>query len=174
MGVYAKRNIPKGVEILDYVGTKVTKKQSDKIADDLFKKYEHNKEKFPGVFIFELDKKYDIDGNVKYNTARFINHSCSPNCEVEIEKGRIWIQSIKKIKKGEELFYNYGYDIDDHEDHPCYCGSKKCVGYILDEDLWPRLKKKIAAKKKKERLAAKKKKAKTNKRKSAPKSKKKR
>ena len=50
------------------------------------------------VYIFELNKKYDIDGAFRYNKARFMNHSCDPNCEVEIEKNEIWISSIKDIK----------------------------------------------------------------------------
>ncbi len=50
------------------------------------------------VYIFELNKRYDIDGSVKYNHARLINHSCSPNCEVEIDNNEIWILAIKKLK----------------------------------------------------------------------------
>ena len=94
------------------------------------------------VYIFELNKRYDIDGSVKYNHAGLINHSCSPNCEVEIDNNEIWILAIKNIKKNTELSYNYGYQFDDdYVDHICQCGSSKCVGYILDEDHWPKLKK---------------------------------
>ena len=92
------------------------------------------------VYIFELDKETDIDGNVPYNHAKYINHSCNPNCETEIIDNEIWIIALKNIKKGEELFYNYGYDIEDYEDHPCKCGSDNCVGYIVDEDHWTELK----------------------------------
>ena len=63
------------------------------------------------VYVFELNKKYDIDGGVARNYARFINHSCDPNCEVEITNNEIWISSIKRIKKYTELTYNYGYPI---------------------------------------------------------------
>ena len=95
------------------------------------------------VYIFELNKKYDIDGSPLYNKARYINHSCDPNCEVDIIKNEIWISSIKKIKKGEELSYDYGYpfDKDDYSDHICKCGSIKCVGYIVSQDDWPKYKK---------------------------------
>ena len=101
------------------------------------------------VYVFELNKKYDIDGGVARNYARFINHSCDPNCEVEITDNHIWISSIKRIKKGSELTYNYGYSFDtDYEEHICKCGSKKCVGYILSDDDWPKLKKNLKKKKK--------------------------
>ena len=83
---------------------------------------------------------YDIDGSKRYNKARYINHSCDPNCEVDIKDGEIWISSIKKIKKGDELSYDYGYafDKDDYKDHVCKCGSKFCIGYIISSDDWPK------------------------------------
>ena len=95
------------------------------------------------VYVFELNKLYDIDGSVSHNHAKLINHSCNPNCEVEIINNEIWISAIKNIKKNTELSYNYGYSYDtDYVDHVCKCGSSKCVGYILDEDHWPKLKNK--------------------------------
>jgi hypothetical protein len=77
-----------------------------------------------------------------YNKARFINHSCDPNCEVEIISNEIWIVSIKKIKKGVELNYDYGYPFnkDDYTDHNCKCESKNCIGYIISQDDWPKYK----------------------------------
>ena len=97
------------------------------------------------MYIFELNKKYDIDGSPLYNKARYINHSCSPNCEVDIIKNEIWISSIKSIKKGEELNYDYGYpfDKDDFSDHKCKCKTKKCIGYIISQDDWSKYKKHI-------------------------------
>ena len=95
------------------------------------------------VYVFELNKLYDIDGSVSHNHAKLINHSCNPNCEVEIINNEIWISAIKNIKKNTELSYNYGYSYDtDYIDHICRCRSSKCVGYILDEDHWPKLKNK--------------------------------
>lgn len=87
-----------------------------------------------GVYIFEVDEKHDIDGNKKYNTARLINHSCMPNCETINDNGRIWIYSKRNIKKGEELSYDYGYSLDNWHEHPCRCGTRKCVGYIVNEN----------------------------------------
>ena len=106
------------------------------------------------MYVFELNKRYDLDGNVPENTARFINHSCDPNCEPDVIKNRIWLLSTRKIKKGEELSYNYGFDLECYEEHECRCGSKKCVGYITAEENWRKLKKLIAKKKKKEKKAA--------------------
>ena len=146
-GLFASSDIKKGEQVIEYIGDKVTKKEGDKRADKQIKKAQRNN-KNGMVYIFELNKRYDIDGGVARNFARFINHSCDPNLEVEIIDNHIWISSIKKIKKGAELLYNYGYPFDsDFEDHICKCGSKKCIGYILSYDDWPKLKKELRKKK---------------------------
>jgi len=148
-GVFAKKNIKKNVKIIQYIGEKITKKEGDKRSAERIKKY-LNKKNVGSVYVFELNKKYDIDGSPKYNKARYINHSCEPNCEVIIENNQIWILSIKNIRAGEELNYDYGYafDKDDYEDHPCLCGSKKCIGYIISKDDWPAYKKLLLKKSK--------------------------
>ena len=99
------------------------------------------------VYIFTLNERYDINGKVSWNLAKYINHSCDPNCETDIIRGKIWINAIKDIKKGEELTYDYGYDMHYFEDHPCRCNSKNCVGFIVRSNLRWRLKKKLAKKK---------------------------
>ena len=136
-GVIATVDIKKDIKIIQYIGEKVSKKEGDRRSAERIKKY-LNKKNEGSVYVFELNSKYDIDGSPKYNKARFINHSCNPNCEVDIIKNQIWISSIKNIKKGEELFYDYGYpfDKDDYHDHPCKCKSKKCIGYIIAHDDW--------------------------------------
>ena len=145
-GLFANCDIKKEEQVIQYIGDKVTKKEGDKRADIQIKKAQKNK-KNGMVYVFELNKKYDIDGGVVRNYARFINHSCDPNCEVEITNNEIWISSIKRIKKYTELTYNYGYPFDsDFEEHICKCGSKKCVGYILSDDDWPKLKKELKKK----------------------------
>ena len=141
-GVAAKKDIPKDTEIIEYVGQRLTKKQSSKRSDEILDEHKSDSSK-GAVYIFEINSRHDIDGNVSYNTARLINHSCSPNCEAVNDKGHIWISSIRDIKKGEELTYNYGYDIDSYEEHPCRCGSKNCVGYIAGKEHWPKLKRKL-------------------------------
>ena len=87
-GIYATKKIKKGQQIIQYIGEKVTKKEGDKRSEKRIKKYLNSKTT-GSVYIFELNSRYDIDGSFKYNKARYINHSCNPNCEVE-----------KKIKYG--------------------------------------------------------------------------
>lgn len=137
-GVFAAKDIPKGTDIIEYVGMLVTKKESDDIADEQIEKAGKD-ENEGAVYLFELNKKYDVNGNVSWNTARLINHSCEPNCETEGDDNHIFIQAMRDIKKGEELSYNYGYDLDNWQDHPCKCSSKDCKGFIVDEKYWDKL-----------------------------------
>ena len=143
-GIVATRNIKKSTRIIQYIGEIVSKKEGDKRSGNRIKKYLKSN-RTGSVYIFELNKKYDIDGFFGYNKARYINHSCNPNCEVEISNDQIWISSIKKINKGEELSYDYGYnfDKDDYKDHECKCGSKYCIGYIISSDDWEKFLKHI-------------------------------
>jgi hypothetical protein len=145
-GVFAKKDIKKGTRIIEYFGNKITKAEADKRIHKQYEKAEKNK-KSGENYIFELNKKYDIDGNVSWNPARYINHSCNPNCEVELIRGHLWYIAIRNIKKGEELSFNYGFDFEDYKQFPCKCGSYNCVGYILSESHWKKLKKGKALKK---------------------------
>ena len=117
--------IKKGDKIIEYKGKKITQKQADKNI-----KYGYNV-----TYLFELNKKYLLDGDFKFNTARLINHSCDPNCEVlDTYKSSIWITAMRDIKKGEELSYDYGFSFDcNYKDHICKCKSKNCVGFIVRE-----------------------------------------
>ena len=143
-GVFATEDIPKNKKIIQYIGEKITKVEGNKRSARRLKKY-LNSEDDGSVYIFELNSKYDIDGSPEYNKARYINHSCQPNCEVTIANDKIWINSIKKIKKYEELSYDYGFEFDkeDYRDHICKCGSKKCIGYIISSDDWHKFQKHI-------------------------------
>lgn len=154
-GIYAKKNIPEGTRVIEYVGERVTKKESDRRAQTPLENNAENEE-MGAVYLFEINKRYDLDGYVPYNTARYINHSCEPNCESDIIKGRVYIIAIRDIKKGEEISYNYNYSWEDYEDHPCYCGTKDCVGYILAEEYWPKLKRKLKKKREAKRKKSKK------------------
>lgn len=149
-GLFATRDIPEGMRIIEYVGEKITKAESNRRGWAQFEKAQQTGE--AGVYLFTLNKRHDIDGDVPWNAARLINHSCDPNCESQIIRGRIWILALREIKMGEELFFNYGFDLECYEDHPCGCGSKRCVGYIAGEEYWKELGKIL---KKKEKLAAK-------------------
>ena len=92
-GVFATEDIKSNTKIIEYIGEKITKKEGDRRSEIRIKKYLNSKTN-GSVYIFELNKKYDIDGSFLYNKARYINHSCSPNCEVNIIRGKIWISSI--------------------------------------------------------------------------------
>jgi hypothetical protein len=169
-GVFARIKVSKGKKVIEYIGEKITKKESERRSIALIEKNQGSQTD-GAVYIFEVNKRYDIDGNIPENTARFINHSCEPNCEPDVIKNRVWLISKRKIKEGEELSYNYGFDLDGYEDHECRCGAKKCVGYITAEDNWPKLKKRLTKKKKKAKKEKKKAAKKTAKSKKKPKKK---
>lgn len=137
-GVFATRDIKKGEYIIEYVGEKIDKVEGEKRAKEMAKKARWDKT-LGAVYLFILNDKYDLDGNTPDNDAKYVNHSCDPNAEAIEEDERIWVVATKDIAKGEEITYNYGYDFEDYEEHPCKCGAKNCVGYILDEELWPKL-----------------------------------
>ncbi len=124
-GLYANKDIKKGTKIIEYKGKIITVKQSENSP-----KFDNEK----AIYLFNLNKKYDLDGDFKSNIARLINHSCDPNCEVCGKGLKVWVYAIKDIKKGDELSYDYGFGYDkDYKQFPCKCGSKKCVGYIVRE-----------------------------------------
>jgi SET domain-containing protein len=85
------------------------------------------------TYLFTLDAAYDIDGSVAWNPARFLNHSCVPNCEAVIVRERIWLYTLRRIKAGEELTYNYGLGLGGFEERPCHCGARACVGFMVAE-----------------------------------------
>jgi SET domain-containing protein len=127
MGCFAIANITKGTRVIEYVGQKISK------AESLLRCEENNE------YIFELDDKFDLDGNVGWNPAKFINHSCSPNCEAELAEGGIWIVALRDIKIGEEISFNYGYDLENYKEHLCRCGAANCLGYIVAEEFFDHL-----------------------------------
>ena len=128
LGLFAGQDIQQSTKIIRYIGEKITQEESDRrLAAG-------------NVYIFGLDERYSIDGDTPKNTARFINHSCDPNCHTEQFGNTIWIVAIKDIKAGEELTYNYGYELDDEPPEPCHCGTKNCCGYILGPQYWDRTK----------------------------------
>ena len=130
-GGWATRDIKKGEWVVEYTGEKITWAESDRRYDDEKMSRHH-------TFLFTLDKRYVIDAAFDGNDARFINHSCDPNCEAIITKGHIYIAALKRIRKGEELVYDYSYARDkttteeDEKLYVCRCGSKKCRGTILE------------------------------------------
>ncbi|GHC11766.1 SET domain-containing protein [Cerasicoccus arenae] len=175
-GMFARADIREGEKIIEYLGELIPKAESTQRCLDW---EAEAREKDAGlVYVFDLNEEYDLDGNIENNPAKYINHSCEENCEAINEDDRIFIHAKRDIAKDEELSFDYGYDIECFLDHPCRCGSKRCVGYIVARDSRPKLKKLInkkqreTAKKaaaKKAASAAKKKKSAAKKTKSAAK-----
>lgn len=136
-GAFARRKIRKGTRIIEYTGERVSHEEADRRYDDAHMARHH-------TFLFTLDKKTCIDAAVNGNEARYINHSCDPNCEAVIDGRHIWIEALRTIAPEEELVYDYQYEReddasdDDEKRYPCRCGSPTCRGTILA----PRRKKK--------------------------------
>jgi hypothetical protein len=124
LGGFAKRAIRKGTRVVEYVGERISKSES-------LRQCEGNNQ-----FIFSLDQEGDLDGNVAWNPARYLNHSCAPNCEAELQDGHIWLVATRDIPVGEEVTFNYGYDLVDYRDYPCRCGAPGCVGFIVAEEFF--------------------------------------
>jgi uncharacterized protein len=120
IGLYATTAIRKGQKIIEYFGEKVTTKVADTVG---------------GKYLFTVNSRYTILGNIPANKARYINHSCIPNCEPRVVAGRIFIYAIKNIKEGEELCYNYGKDYFTRLIKPYGCRCVKCskAGMKIDK-----------------------------------------
>ena len=127
LGGFARTRIPKDARIIEYVGERIDKRESAR-------RCEAN-----NVYIFSLNEVDDLDGNVSWNPARFLNHSCSPNCEAQLAGDSIWIVAGRDISAGEELTFNYGFDLENYQDYPCQCGSPHCVGFIVAEEFFDHL-----------------------------------
>jgi SET domain-containing protein len=131
-GVFALQRIRKGTRIIEYVGDRISHARANRRYDDHDANDNH-------TFLFAVDRNVVIDATVDGNDSRFINHSCDPNCESNIENRRVFIDAIRSIAVGEEL--NYDYQIGRERDDPpnvdviyaCRCGAKDCRGTML----WP-------------------------------------
>jgi uncharacterized protein len=129
-GAFATRRIRKGTRIIEYTGERITQEQADERYDDESMARHH-------TFLFTLDEDTVLDAAVGGNEARFINHSCDPNCQALIEDDRIFIYALRAIAPGEELVYDYAYervegmDEESEQLYVCRCGAKSCRGTIL-------------------------------------------
>ena len=136
-GVFALRKIRKGSTIIEYLGDRVTHEEVDERYADKLDTDSH-------TFLFTVNSKIVIDAGSNGNDARFINHSCDPNCESTIKKKRVFIEAIRTIQPGEELNYDYaiGRDDDDaanvDEIFACRCGAANCRGSMLEPRKKPR------------------------------------
>lgn len=130
-GVYAARRIRKGTRIVEYLGDRISHAQADA-------RYEAKGQDDGHTLLFVASDDVVIDAGVGGNEARFINHSCDPNCETVIEDERVFIEAIRTIQPGEELGYEYGLtwettdDPDELANYACRCGAVKCRGTMLD------------------------------------------
>jgi len=111
LGLFAGENIKKGEFVIEYTGKRISNKEADEKG---------------GKYLFEVNKKITIDGTTRKNTARYINHSCRPNCEIDIKKGRVLVFAIKNIKEGDEFHYDYGKEYVDEFIKPHGCRCYKC------------------------------------------------
>lgn len=111
LGLFATRAYKKGERIIEYFGRVISKEEE----------YTSRSK-----YLFEIHSRKTIDGTTRENIARYINHSCKPNCEPNIERGRIYIDTIKAIKPGEEFTYDYGEEYVDEHIKPYGCRCIKC------------------------------------------------
>jgi SET domain-containing protein len=130
-GVYATRTIRKGTRIVEYLGDRISHEAADE-------RYEEKGQDDGHTFLFVVNDRVVIDAGVGGNDARFINHSCDPNCETVIEGGRVFIEAVRTIRPGEELGYEYGLtwestdDPDELAHYACRCGAARCRRTMLD------------------------------------------
>ena len=129
-GAFATRHIPAGTRLIEYRGERLTPAEADERYPDVPGERHH-------TYLFSIDDDVVIDAAVDGNEARFINHSCGPNCDAVIDDVRIWIETIRDVEPGEELAYDYAYTLEERHTpaakrrYPCTCGAPECRGTIL-------------------------------------------
>lgn len=130
LGAFAIRPIPAGTRIIEYAGARITPAEADARYPEPPGTVHHTN-------LFAIDDDIVIDANVDGNDARYINHSCDPNCDAVVDDERIWIDAIRDIEQGEELAYDYAFILPERHTpaakrrYPCHCGSASCRGTIL-------------------------------------------
>ena len=129
-GAFATQVIRAGTRLCEYGGERLTPAEADA-------RYPEDDGKRHHTFLFAIDDDIVIDAAVDSFVAKWINHSCDPNCDAVVEDGRIWIDAVRRIKPGDELAYDYAYELSGRhtpaakKQFPCYCGAQKCRGTIL-------------------------------------------
>ncbi len=133
LGAFATRRIPAGTRIIEYAGERLTRAEAEaRYPDDPTLKGDTQH-----TCLFSIDDTVFIDAAVNGNDARFLNHSCDPNCDVVVEDGRLWIETIRAVRRGEELAYDYQHTLPERHTpaakrrYPCHCGSPRCRGTML-------------------------------------------
>jgi len=129
LGAFATRAIPAGTRLIEYAGERLTPEQADVRYPDSDDRHH--------TFLFAIDDDVVVDAAVNGNDARFLNHSCDPNCDVVIDDQRLWIETIRDVEPGEELVYDYAFILPERHTpaakrrYPCSCGARNCRGTIL-------------------------------------------
>ena len=135
VGAFATRAIPAGTRLVEYAGERLTPAEADVRYPDVDGERHH-------TYLFAFDDDRDgtevvVDAAVGGNEARFLNHSCDPNCDVVVDGGRLWIETIRDVAPGEELAYDYAFVLEERHTpaakrrYPCHCGAARCRGTIL-------------------------------------------
>lgn len=130
LGVFTTRAVPKGTLLLEYLGERISHEEAGE-------RYYAAKEPDAFVLLFTVNRKVVIDGGVGGRAARYVNHSCDPNCEADEIGGRIFITSIRDIPAGAELTYDYNMEApsplprDWRRRYACRCGTERCRGTIV-------------------------------------------
>ncbi len=130
LGGFAIRHIPAGTRLIEYAGERISPNESEARYPDVTGERHH-------TYLFAIDDAVVVDASVNGNEARFLNHSCAPNCDAVIDEGRIWIETLHDIEPGEELVYDYAYILNERHTpaakrrYPCHCGAITCRGTIL-------------------------------------------
>jgi hypothetical protein len=129
-GAWAVRPIRKGTRIVEYLGERIASEEAEERYDD-------DASEHPHVLLFTVDEETVIDAGVGGNEARYFNHSCAPNCEAVVEKGRVFIVARRAIAPGEELTYDYQLErpgsakAEWARRYACRCGANRCRGTML-------------------------------------------
>jgi uncharacterized protein len=132
-GVFALVHIPKKTRIIEYKGELISDAEADRRYS---KRHEHS----PHTMLFSVDDGMVIDATRRGNAARWINHSCAPNCTIEEEGTRVFIDARRDIRPGEELTYDYNLQIGERHtkaakrEHACFCRARRCRGTMLGEE----------------------------------------
>ncbi|HEX4870965.1 MAG TPA: SET domain-containing protein-lysine N-methyltransferase [Nevskiaceae bacterium] len=136
-GVFAARDLPAGLRLIEYRGRRLTHAQADRLYDGGIESGH--------TFLFTLNDRFVVDGNQQGNIARWLNHSCEPNCEALVVEARdgdprrdqVWLETLRPVAAGEELTYDYGIVLEVRHSArlkalwACRCGSPRCTGTLL-------------------------------------------
>jgi SET domain-containing protein len=129
-GMFALRDIPAGTRLIEYTGERID-------WPEALRRHPHDPDQPNHTFYFSLDDGRVIDANRGGNASRWINHACDPNCEADENAGRVFIDALRDLHAGEELFYDYGLVIDERytpklkKEYECRCGAPNCRHTML-------------------------------------------